>query len=203
MIVPKVRQPVPPAVVQCEKVLLVEGDTPAHFFEAISKHLGIADDIEIRNYGGIRELGKYLRTLASTADFRSKVRSLGITRDADNDVHAAMQSVQYAVANAGLSAGVTVRIEILPNDGPGIIETLCIRSVETHASRDCIIAFLDSLRKRQVGLDDGVTIAKHIAQAHLIAMNLPQLMPGVATYKGVWPLDAKVFDSVKTFLMGL
>ena len=65
------------------------------------------------------------------------------------------------------------------------------------------MSFIACLRGKQIELPDGIVIAKHLAQAHLIAMNWPQLMPGLAAYKKVWPFDAPVFSRLKEFLAGL
>ncbi len=37
-----------------EKVLLVEGKTPCHLFEALAKEMKIDKTIEIRDFGGIQ-----------------------------------------------------------------------------------------------------------------------------------------------------
>lgn len=61
MIVPRERAARLAVPVELSKLLLVEGETPSHFFEAMARDLGIADEIEIRSYGGVAQLGPFLR----------------------------------------------------------------------------------------------------------------------------------------------
>jgi hypothetical protein len=73
MIAPKPRGSIAPQAVQHEKVLLVEGETPSHFFEAIARYLGIDKEIEIRSFGGNSNLADQLELLASTEAFKALV----------------------------------------------------------------------------------------------------------------------------------
>lgn len=70
--------PPPPGPVSLPKLLLAEGDTPLHFFENMLRHRGVQDEIEIRNYRGIRELRTYFVDLASSEAFRRLVTSVGV-----------------------------------------------------------------------------------------------------------------------------
>jgi hypothetical protein len=204
MRVPRERQAIGPTPVAHEKLLLVEGETPSHFFEALATVLGLENDIEIRNYGGISQLGLYLRTIASTLEFKEKVKSLAIARDAEDNPTGAKQSVEAAVASAGIGPHVSVRIAILPDEAAaGMIETLCVRSIESDPIYDCVTGFFDCLDTKQVALPVGPVRAKHIAQVFMAAKNCPQLFPGTAAYREVWPFSSPVFDSLKQFLTSL
>lgn len=98
-----------------EKMLLVEGETPSHLFEALATELGLRDSIEIRSCGGVTDLGRYLKTLVVTSGFKENVKSLGIARDAESDPAKAKQSVQTAIENANFGNNVSVAIAILPD----------------------------------------------------------------------------------------
>lgn len=87
------RAAVAPQPVQSDSLLLVEGNTPAHFFEALARSLGIGQRLEIRNYGGINQFARFLQLLASTTDFQAKVLRLGIARDAEGDPESAKRSL--------------------------------------------------------------------------------------------------------------
>ena len=144
MIVPKERQPVDPQPVKLRKLLLVEGDTPVHFFEAILRHLTLENEVEIRNYGGIRQLRSYLKALSKSTEFRSLVQSLGIARDAEDDPAGAKASVMSAVHAAQIPSHVNVQIEILPDDRTkGMIETLFVQSVEANPHFKCVNMFFE------------------------------------------------------------
>lgn len=204
MIIPKERDPAPATVVEHEKILLVEGDTPSHFFEALAKHLGVADQIEIWNYGSINNLGTYLRTLASTAEFRRKVRSLGIARDAEDNPVGARQSVDSAVKSSALSEAVSVKIAILPDDAtPGMIETLCLRSVDLDPIYECANGFFVSLKEKGVVLPDTLKHCKRVARVYLAGKDYPEAPVGIAAHRKAWPFDHAAFDVLKAFIQDL
>jgi hypothetical protein len=204
MIIPRERDAVPPQPIGLDKVLLVEGETPRHFFEALASVLGLSQQIEIRSYGGVSDLGTYLKTIASTTEFRTKVKSLGIARDAESDPTAARESVEYAVQSAGISKHVAVRTAILPdNQTPGMIETLCLRSVDADPVLECANGFFTCLKEKSVALPEGIICAKHLARVYLAGKDCPEMPVGIAASKNLWPFSHTAFDSLKAFLQSL
>lgn len=80
MIAPRNKSPYPESV-KLSKLLLVEGETPCHFFEALASYLGINKTIEIRSFGGISNFEGVLAALVKGHGFSTTVKSLGIIRD--------------------------------------------------------------------------------------------------------------------------
>ncbi len=207
------RQPVPPPPpITLSKLLVVEGDTPMHFFEALLRHLKLADQIEIRNFRGIGDLKTFIIDLARSAEFQRLVTSVGVVRDAENDSRSACQSVEDALAAAGLTPQrvppIGTAIFILPdNQRPGMIETLCMEAVASDSTLvdafGCVQEFFACLHQRQVSLPADITFAKHHAQAYLATRSQVQLFPGLAAYRGYWPWDNPVFNSLRQFLQSL
>ncbi|NOX53804.1 MAG: hypothetical protein GXP27_05085 [Planctomycetes bacterium] len=202
-----------PADITLDSLLLVEGDTPLHFFEAMLQHLRLQDRIEIRSFRGIGQLRPFLRALVKSAAFQSRaVTSLGIIRDAETDAARARQSVLDALSAAGLaigeSAAVKVSVFILPDDtNPGMLETLCMAAVrdwpETKPAHECVEQFFECLQRNRVNLPDGLPRAKNEAQAYLATRPEAQLFPGLAAYRGYWPWESRAFEPVKRFLKSL
>lgn len=189
--------PIPPLPPIClSRLLLVEGDTPMHFFEALLRHFGKDRQIEIRNFRSVAQLKPTLIDLVQTAEFQTIVTSLGIVRDAETDAIAARQSVDGALQAAGLTAGrvppIKTSVFILPdNISPGMIETLCMQAVDgepalTSASA-CTTEFFACLGKNAVALPVEPKLAKNRAQAYLATRMEVQLFPGQAAYKDHWP----------------
>src|SRR5947209_13243057 len=122
--------PPPPGPVTLSKLLLVEGDTPMHFFEALLRDLGLHNDIEIRNFRGVGDFKTFLVNLADTDEFKRLIISVGVVRDAEEKpATAARAAVEYALTAAGLTPTrtppVRTSIFILPdNTNEGMIETL-------------------------------------------------------------------------------
>jgi hypothetical protein len=146
MIAPRTKTPYPENV-KLAKLLLVEGETPAHFFDELATQLGIGDTIEIRSFGGNENLLRNLIALVKGHGFSKTVKSLGIIRDAEADADAARKSVADAVERSKLPAGISWKAFILPdNSRPGMIETLCLDSVARKPFFHCIDDFINSAR---------------------------------------------------------
>src|SRR6266702_3024919 len=87
--------------ISLSKLLLVEGDTPMHFFEKLLQHLGIAQQIEIRNFRGVKNFKQSLIDLSKTQEFQQLITSVGVVRDAeDKPAVDARKSVENALAAA-------------------------------------------------------------------------------------------------------
>ncbi|MFX0095074.1 MAG: DUF3226 domain-containing protein, partial [Candidatus Hodarchaeota archaeon] len=96
--------------------------------------------IEVRGIAGKTQLEENLKTLKVTSGF-SKVRTLGITRDADEDYTRAFRDVQRAIRNVGLvvpneplifeGENPRVIVYILPRPNQnGALEDLCLEAVQ-------------------------------------------------------------------------
>jgi hypothetical protein len=199
MLPPQPPRPAPPATaITLPKLLLVEGDTPMHFFEALLCHLGLDPHILILNYRGTAALATYLKTLAATPDFARLVTSVGVVRDAENDAAAAGQGVTHALSAAALTAARTPPIRtsvfILPdNNNPGMIETLCMEAVKNEPtlanSYTCVEEFFVCLGRSRVALPSLPVLAKNQAQAYLATRQDVQMFPGIAAYRDLLALD--------------
>lgn len=210
---PARQSPPPPGPITLTKLLLVEGNTPMHFFEALLQHLGLDTQIEIRNYGGIRDLATYLTTLIATPAFQQLAKSVGIVRDAeDKPAAVARQSVENALTAAGLTPQrnppIQTSIFILPdNTNPGMIETLCMEAVKNEAALTgacrCVDDFFSCLTRNQIALPALPVLAKHHAQAYLATRPEAQMFPGLAAYRDYWPWNNPAFQPLIDFLRAL
>ncbi len=137
------------------RLLVVEGDDGRVFLEAMLGHLALPHSIQVMSFGGNQELAKYLRTLTLSPRFAT-VESVGIVRDAETNPAGAFQSARAAISGAGLqsppSAGArssgppAVSVFILPDAAtPGMLETLCLRSVAGHPALPCVDALFSCL----------------------------------------------------------
>ncbi len=204
MQVPKERAPVPPTPVTLSKLLLVEGATCWHFFEALAAELGLSTQIEIRDYGGITELSEYLKLIASTSDFHQNVKSLGIARDAEEDAQAARRSVEQAIAGATLPPEVRSKVFIIPDGAEkGMIETVMLQSLNGNPILRCAEEFFECTKASGFTLPAGIVAAKHLVHVYVSTMPVKKMMSGIAAYEGAYPWGSSCFDSMKAFLQGL
>lgn len=197
------REAPPPVPISLSRLLLVEGSTPQNFFEAFLIHLERDGEIEVRNFGGIKELRRVLKALTSTAEF-DRVESLGIVRDAERDAEAARASIVDSISAQKLPPSVATSFFVLPNNSdPGMLETLCIEAVQSEEAFACVEEFFKCLEKSQVDLPEAESRHKPIVQAYLATRREVQLYPGIAAYRGYWPWGSTVFDDLRRFLMDL
>ena len=199
-----------PTQIQEEKLLLVEGRSAKEFFVACLRNIGRAG-IQVEDFGGVDELRPFLKAITLTSGFASKVTSLGIVRDTEADAAGSFQSVSSALQSARLSVpahplspeGTNPRVSILllPDAvTPGMLETLCLRSVANDPVMQCVDQYVQCIR--QVGASPN-NIHKAQVQAYLASRPVPGLLLGQAAQRGYWNWNSPALDHVKTFLQNL
>lgn len=149
-----------------------------------------------------------IRMVVETPGF-PRVKSLGIIRDADSDPTQAFRKVRNALRYAQLPTPNVCLIPVGPspkvivmlmpkNNAPGMLEDLCLESVCTKATYNCVEQYFTCLRTQ------GLTLPREISKAKvhvfLASMAEPTLALGLAAQKGYWPFKSPVFDELKRFL---
>ena len=192
------------------KLLIGEGREELRFFRALLKQLELRN-VQVFEYGGKNKLSSYLNTLPALPGY-SSLASLGVTRDADDSAENAFRSIQDALRNAGLDAPESiegaagnkpqVRAFVLPdNESPGMLEDLCLRSVQNDRGMKCVDDFMKCVvdhAKREPSPD-----AKARVHAWLASQDRPDLQLGVAAESGIWPLGGEAFTRIGDFLRSL
>ena len=191
--------------------LLVEGNDQRNFFEALCAHLGIRD-AQVRNFGGVDELGGFLQAFVRMPGFE-EVSGVGVVRDAETSAHAAFQSARSALERAGLippaSAGQwfgdgdpKTGVLALPDGrNPGMLETLLCRTLEGLEVARCIDSFFDCVKALPGTAIDRPDKAR--AFAYLTTRRNPHHSVGVAARRGAWDLDHPVLEDARAFLTAL
>ncbi len=67
----------------------------------------------------------------------------------------------------------------------------------------CVKQFFECVKGKNVTLPDGAALHKHYAQVYMATKDNPQMFPGMAAYKKVWPLMSETFEALRNFLKGL
>ena len=188
------------------KLLIVEGTDEQNFFKAFLRHLSL-DDIQVMNMRGKSKIRAKLRALTLAPNF-SDVTSLGIIRDADDEPSGAFQSVCDALKGAGLVAprrqlsftrgNPKTGIMVLPQPGSkGMLEDVCLNSINDTQEMDCIIKYLDCIKKHTGTLPSNISKSKLYS---FLATKEPGLRLGEAALRSVWRWDNPAFEQIKRFL---
>lgn len=146
----------------------------------------------------------------------SDVEFLAIIRDANPNAEAAFQSIKDVIrkqkkvglnfeppSNINEFAGVKPKlgIFIMPgNSDKGMLEDLCLKTVENHPAMKCVKSFIDcviNLKKTPKN------IAKAKAQAFLAAMPEVANRVAIGAQKGYWNFDSDELTELKLFLENL
>jgi hypothetical protein len=144
---------------------------------------------------------------------------MAVIRDADitdpssitTAAKAAFQSVSDSLRHAGLSTptahGVFVAarprigVFIMPNGiDDGMLETLCVRSVETEPEFHCLTDYFTCLSSHGIR---PVQLHKAHAHAWLASRPRPDLHVGKAEEEGYWRWDSNAFDDLWAFLRSM
>ena len=202
--------------VKKDTLLLVEGIEDAMFFSAIVHHLG-RTPIQIAYAGSKDKIRPFLISTLSNSDNFSRLRRLGIVRDADNSATSTLQSLRGALADANLPAPrrpwevahegkLRVSLAILPDgSSKGNLEDMCFRSIGNSPESTCVDQYVGCRVSAGAQIADN-RIAKSKVYAYLaVGKNSakPGLRLGEAAEAGVWDWEAPEFGKIVDFLKNL
>ena len=115
-----------PNAIESERLLLVEGNDHRNFFEAFRDHLAIPE-MQIENYGGVSQLSGFFEFLRRT-QARKIPWSACWSMTAGEGVESSFGFAEVKPLTDVLLT--EVRAELgsrLPDDGPGMLETVLAR----------------------------------------------------------------------------
>jgi hypothetical protein len=184
------------------KLIIGEGNEEVIVFEEIIINELKIDDIQILSYHGKDNLHKFLKTLPVIPGF-SELRSLGITRDADQSFDAASNSINSGIFNNKLNEESNLKIEtfILPdNCSSGMLEDLFIQSIPPNEI-SCIDDFFYCINNQVQRFPNNYSKAK--IHAWLSTYTKPDKRLGEAAKAGYFNWKHEVFSKLISFIKSL
>lgn len=153
-------------IISKSKILLVEGKDEIHFFDALLAEMGLQGSIQVIETQGITKLTEKISGIKVRSGYKI-VQSIGIVRDADSDSTAAFQSVCSSLNSNDLPTPqdqlVTktepgkpqVTVLIIPyGKQKGMLENVCLESVEDDPAMECVDNFFSCLTKKNLELSE-------------------------------------------------
>lgn len=197
------------------RVLLVEGQDDERFFIELLKHLDIPD-VQVWDCGSKDNIANVIMRVSKDA-LLPDLKTLIVTRDADENPDSAFESVCGALVRNGFvapssknsfSAGIPkVGVFLLAGSSSiGMLEDLCLETVQNHPAMACVQKFCECVTV----LDEKPkNRAKSEAQSFLAMQSFLAAMPrfvrhvGEAAQKGYWNFEAETLRELREFLLHL
>ncbi len=202
--------------VKNDVLLLVEGIDDARFCNAILRRLG-RTNVQIAFVGSKDNFRPFFNSLLPKSKGFSRLRRLGVIRDADRNATDTLRSLRDALTAAKLPAPprawetehsdqLSVTLAILPDESsPGNLEDLCLRSIGNSPESTCVDEYVKC--RENVGTPIANNrLAKSKVYAYLAVGKdgaKPGLRLGEAAEAGVWDWGAPEFRSIIDFLQNL
>lgn len=185
------------------KLLVGEGRDEVRFFEALLGHLHITD-VQVVDYEGKGNLARFLAAMPTFPGFAT-LRSLGITRDADDDPATALASVQSSRDAAAFPPGLQVSIHVLPGgNAPGALENLCLQPIAALPVSACIEEFISCAEHAVEHAPWSVgNAAKARIQAWLAVQTRPGSHLGEAARDRMIDWESPSLAALRDFVAGL
>jgi|GEM_PF-223101 len=148
-----------PEAITKSKILLVEGKDEVNLFTELLVNLDLTD-IQVIEVSGKDKFPSKLEALVKKSSGYSKITSIGIVRDADDDPVGAFQSVCDAMSRLDLPKPKTplqpvtgppqITVMIVPDSATkGMIENVCLASVSDDPAMACVDQYFECLAENQ------------------------------------------------------
>jgi hypothetical protein len=195
-------------------VVLVEGIHPTQVVELLTERLGIADRLDVVDFGGQGDLRKAMRRLVDAVGFKEHARVVAVLRDAEEhpaeanrrstlDLWAGIQS--ESSSRRRVMQNVALRSYIFPDDSRGgMFEDLCLETFAGSVAEPCVAQLLDCL---QAASPESALAARHPKGRLQLFLALSRTGQGVslgtAARERAINLDHPAFEPLKGLLREL
>jgi len=166
-------------------LLLCEGEDEVNFFSAWLSELGLTD-VQPLAYQGKTKLSEFLSDLPKISG-SSQVKRIAITRDADEDASAALESVNHIIQQApSWVQAFQPPIFVLPGNGrSGALESIWLASLVDDPKAACVEDFFRCIQEK--GWEPSQIFAKNDkarAQLWIASKDVPNERFGIAPWHG-------------------
>lgn len=198
-------------------LILVEGRDEVNFFNKLIEKLGLSAQVEDICGKDVFPTENGFKAITKLEGFEN-VKSIAVIRDADSGekaAHSAFQSVKTVLERNSVvcpsapgefieNNGLKVGIFIMPDcENEGMLEDLCLKSVENDSVFKCAEKFLDCVNTSAKEEEKPKNLSKAKAQTFLAGKKEVASSTGVGAQKGYWNFDHECMNKIKAFLENL
>jgi hypothetical protein len=188
------------------RIILVEGKDDELVVRTISRQERLEDRIQVLTYAQSAKLIRFLDVLVRDSGFENVVR-LGLTKDADDNVAGAIQSLQIAWQTTSQTLTQLARpvpqcdwFVVPDNENPGRLEDLCLRSVTyPHILRLARVMYWCSTALVPYKMDR----EKSLVACYLSMMRQNGLQLGTGAQAGCFDLNSSAFTRLREFVVSV
>ena len=199
-----------PKPIEKEKLILAEGKDAYHFFCHACNFYRETQDVQVMHFGGIDDLPNFLLDLTYMDKF-DEVNTIVISRDAETDAKAAIDSIQNSMKQAKIpipekpfeytqdsSLKTAFMIFPGPQQKDGTLEDLCLLTVENDPLLECVDGYLECAKTKG---EQFPRIHKNRLHCFLAGKDDSVSLPiGLAFKAKVWPPDHLALEPFKRII---
>ncbi|MGI6395571.1 MAG: DUF3226 domain-containing protein [bacterium] len=204
-------------ILKSRTLVLVEGKDEVNFLSKLLENLGFKAQVEDICGKDLFPTENGFAAIKQLEGFEN-VKSLAVIRDADygeNAVKRAFQSVKTVLERNGVASpsapgefiendGLKIGIYIMPDcENEGMLEDLCLKSVENDSVFKCANQFLDCVNASVHKNEKPKNLSKAKAQTFLAGKKEVANATGVGAQKGYWNFEHECMNKIKQFLENL
>jgi len=207
-----------PTAIEKDKIILVEG-ADAYFFFIWACQAFDIHDIQVIDFGGIDDLGEYLRTFKELSG-SEKASTILIGRDAEKNPDGAVKSIKTALKKNGFAVPERpftfaegkpcVAYMLFPgfesgSEGssllPGALEDLCLSTTKGDLVHECVDLYVNCLKTNGITLKD---LHKTRLHAYLAGkQDFAGLKVGEAAKAGAWNWNHTNLNPFRTIIKAM
>ena len=217
--------------IKSSRLLAVEGKDECNFFKALLKILGIetvdlrqiasplvglSNDVQLVDIGGISKFHNEFSNLYNLDGF-NKVNVIGFIRDAEkNPPMSAFDSICEILKKFNMpiprELGIICKtgrpytaIFVMPdNAGTGMLENLCLKTIESNPSYGCVIKYVECFSQHQNKKEEKkFNEPKSKVQAYLASRSPIVNSLGLGALNAYWNFHHVCLNEIKEFLKSL
>lgn len=182
-------------------VVFVEGNDDKKLIDDLLNLMNIADVIQVINTKGKDKIPEVLASIIRHPAI-DDVKVLAVIGDADRNPQQSMLTIEKHLTKAGLPSHLQTKILIVPSNGEGMLEDVCMESVATDPVMSCVESYLKCIEPNVEELPRNPSKSRFLAYM----ATRPKATNGTveaALQKGFFDLNSSAFTEIRDFLTSL